>query len=206
MLTPEEARRRDALMAEDKHLDKIILAYIPMITISLLFIVTFYVARYCHAHQANPPIFHVSRSRSHFLLMELIPISAVVLLLYPGIRFEEDRLTIHRWKIFPNKLPSALFFALSLWAFLKVHPRAIREADMIRLYRTLVIAATLIICIPARILIYVLYRYKMSPYFNKKSGPWWPDNYVLIAVTVLPLLAALLIDRHFDKIAFPYRY
>ena len=206
MLTPEEARRRDARMEQDKHLDKIILSYIPLLTLALLLIVTFFIARYCHAYQENPPIFHVSRSRSHFLLIEIVPISSVLFLLYPGIRFEEDRLTIDRWKIFPHKLPSAIFFALSLWAFLKVHPSAIREADMLQLYRTLVVTITLAFCIPARILIYILYRYKMSPYFNKKAGKWWPDNYVFIAITLLPLIAMVLIDRHFDKIAFPYRY
>ena len=206
MLTPEEARRRDTLMEQDKHLDKIILSYIPLLTLALLLIVTFYIARYCHAHQANPPIFHVSRRRSRFLLKEIIPMSSVFFLLYPGIRFEEDRLTIDRWKIFPHKIPSALIFALSVAVFLNVQPRAIREAEMLHLYRTLTITVTLAVCIPARILIYVLYRYKMSPYFNKKAGKWWPDNYVFIAITLLPLIAMVLIDRHFDKIAFPYRY
>ena len=203
MMTPEEARRRDALMAQDKHLDKIITVYIPMITTALLFITIFYIARYCHAHQIDPPTFTTRRRRSAFLFNEIVPISSILLFLYPGIRFEEDSLTIDRWKIFPHKLPSACFFALSVYLFLNVQPRAIREAEMLHLYRTLTIAAPLILCIPARILIYVLYRYKMSPYFNKKPGPWWPDNYILVAVTLLPIIAAVLIDHHFDKIAFP---
>lgn len=203
MLTPEEARRRDRLMEQDRHLDKII--YLPMLTIAILFIASIYIARWCHAHQIDPPSF-VSRRNRHFGLQILVVTSAAILFLYPGIRFEEDRLTIDRWKIIPCKLPSVCFFALFLYLFLTVPIRAIPEAEMLRLYRLLIVSVTLAVCISARIMIYLLYRYKISPYFNKKSGPWWPDNYVLAAVTVLPILAAFLIDRHFDKIAFPHRY
>lgn len=206
MLTPEEARRRDILTERDKNLDKIIVVYLPMLTMALLLILTYWIARYCHAHQADPPIFHVSRRRSHFLLMEIVPISGALLFLYPGIRFEEDRLTIKRWRIIPHKLPSLIFFCLSVWVFLRVQPRAIREEEMLWLYRKLVIAVTVAVCLCARILIYILHRNKFSPYYNKKFDRWWPDSYVLIAITVLPLAIMVLIDRHFDKIAFPYRY
>ena len=206
MLTPEEARRRDILTERDKNLDKIILVYLPMLTMALLLILTFWIARYCHAHQMDPPIFHVSRRRSHFMLMGIVPISAVLLFLYPGIRFEEDRLTIKRWRIIPHKIPSLIIFGLAVWAFLRVQPRAIREEEMLQLYRRLIVAVTVAVCLCARILLYILHRNKFSPYYNKKLDRWWPDSYVFIAITVLPLAIAVLIDRHYDKIAFPYRY
>lgn len=205
MVTPEEARRRDALMYEDRHLDKIITAYIPMLCLCLLLIWGFFCSRYCHAMQVDPPTFYRRRNR-HFWFLDWYLVSGMLLFLLPGIRFEEDKLTIDRWKIIPNKIPSLLCFGVLLYLFLTVRIRPLPEMEAWTRYRVMVVSGSLVVCLAGRVLIYVLYRYKMSPYFSKKLERWWPDNLVLVAVTVVPLVACVLIDRYFDRIAFPHRY
>lgn len=205
MVTPEERKRQEALLWEDRHLDKIITVYIPMLCASLLVIWGFFCARHCHAMQGNPPSFVAERNR-RFWFMDWYLLSGVLLFLCPGIRFEQDKLTIDRWKIIPNKIPSLLCFGVLLYLFLTVRIRPLPEVEAWTRYRVMVVSGSLAVYLAGRVLIYVLYRYKMSPYFSGVLGRWWPDNVVLVAVTVVPLIAYLLIDRHFDKIAFPYRY
>lgn len=202
MLTPEEARRRELLQWQDRHLDKIITRYIPMLCLSLLLIWGIFCSRYCHALQLDPPSF-VRRRYRHFWFRDPYLCACMFLFLCPGIRFEEDALTIDRWKIIPHKLPSLLLFGAMLYGFLTVGIRPLPEEAALTLYRKMVVIGSLVICFAGRILIFVLHHRKISPYYAKELTPWWPDNYILIAVTVVPFAAIVLIDRYFDKIVFP---
>ena len=207
-MTQEEYHRLERITLKDRVIDKIIMIYVPCLCFVLLFICTNFIARYCHAMQSDPPMFFRARTvRTAFLFQRLLLISSGFLFLTPGIRFEQDPLTIDRWKIIPHKLPSLCFFGLTLYLFLTLPSRAFPEDDALQLYRILSVSVILIICIAGRILLYVLYHYrKCSPYFNKKIGPLPYDKLLFVVITLLPLIAAVVIDYHFDRIAFPYRY
>lgn len=206
-MTQEEYNRLERITQKDQAIDKIIRVYIPLLCTVLLFICGMVISRYCHAMQSVHPRLYSPQRISPFYFQHLLLLPSVFLFLFPGIRFEQDPLTIDRWRIIPHKLPSACIFGLCLYLFLTQPSRALPEEEALRLYRILTVSVFMVICISGRLLIYVLYHHrKHSPYFNKKNIPLKTDTLLFLTITLLPLIAAVLINYYFNRIAFPYRY